>query len=700
SLFSLLLSLGLLVDDTVVVISAMTAYFRTGKFTPLQTGLLVWRDFVVPIFTTTITTIWAFLPLLLSTGIIGEFIKSIPIVVSTALMGSFVVGMFITMPVAIILLSSSVPFRVRVFLGVFGVIMFISVIMFAVPKNPILVPALLVAIAAFLFVTNLVWRKIWARGRVRFRSLDTVRVREVLKNGVVSFDRINNKYKSIIEKILTSPANRKKAIAMVVVFSVFSFALLPLGFVKSEFFPPADSELIYVSLEFPSGTNLSNTKKEAIAILGELAKTPHIEYIASDIGRGFNQQEGIIGSSANNVLFTLNLVEKGERPTSAEIAQGIRKSFASYNKGILNVQELSGGPPAGAQIQIALLGDDITTLDKYATKTKDFLESESGVINVEKSVKQGTSKLTFVPDKQALLDNQLSLDQLGLWLRTYASGIAVDEHSFPGSTEEKDLTIRLSSNPISAQDISLLTIPTPFGSVPVSALGTIHLSPSPTLITREDGKRILSVTAAVAPGINVQEKNSELEKFVDSKLKLPDGYSWKSGGINEENEQSVQSIFQAMVLSFILIIITMVIQFSSFRRAIIVMLVIPLSISGVFIIFALTRTPLSFPALIGMLALFGIVVKNSILLVDKIVQNEKRGMKLIEAISDAGQSRLEPIALTSFCTIVGLIPITLSDPLWRGLGGAIIAGLTFSGTIMLFFIPVVYYYFFKPRKGK
>src|SRR5207245_2631593 len=104
--------------------------------------------------------------------------------------------------------------------------------------------------------------------------------------------------------------------------------------------------------------------------------------------------------------------------------------------------------------------------------------------------------------------------------------------------------------------------------------------------------------------------------------------------------------------------------------------------------------PLSFPALIGVLALFGIVVKNSILIVDKISANLKTGMGFVESIVDGAVSRLEAIALTSFATIAGLIPITLSDPLCRGLGGAIIAGLAFSGTIMLFFIPVVYYYFF------
>ena len=126
------------------------------------------------------------------------------------------------------------------------------------------------------------------------------------------------------------------------------------------------------------------------------------------------------------------------------------------------------------------------------------------------------------------------------------------------------------------------------------------------------------------------------------------------------------------------------------------MLVIPLSISGVFIMFGLFQIPLSFPALIGILALFGIVVKNSILVVDKIIINQETGMEFTESVVDAAASRLEPIALTSLCTIAGLIPITISDPLWRGLGGAIIAGLTFSGTIMLFFIPVVYYLIYNP----
>jgi multidrug efflux pump subunit AcrB len=249
------------------------------------------------------------------------------------------------------------------------------------------------------------------------------------------------------------------------------------------------------------------------------------------------------------------------------------------------------------------------------------------------------------------------------------------------------------------QSLTNISLPSAKGlPTPLTSLGNLVLQSNPTLITREGGKRTISVTAGVKSGYTIPEVNAKLESFAKGPLNLPSGYTWSTGGVNQTNQESVSSIYEAMLISILLIIVTMVLQFSSFRRAFIVILVIPLSISGVFIIFSLTQTALTFPALVGVLALFGIVVKNSILVMDKIQANIKSGMEFTESIADAAASRLEPIALTSITAIVGLIPITLSDPLWRGLGGAIIAGLTFSGTIMLFFIPVVYYYIYNPYK--
>ena len=145
-----------------------------------------------------------------------------------------------------------------------------------------------------------------------------------------------------------------------------------------------------------------------------------------------------------------------------------------------------------------------------------------------------------------------------------------------------------------------------------------------------------------------------------------------------------------MILAFMLILITMVIEFRSFRLALLTLLCVPLAVSAVMYIFGLFGIPLSFPSLIGILALFGIVVTTAIVIVEKINENREHGMNIEDAIVDAAGSRLEPIILTSLTTIVGLIPISASDPVWRGLGGAIISGLLFSGLLKLFFIPIVY----------
>ncbi len=389
------------------------------------------------------------------------------------------------------------------------------------------------------------------------------------------------------------------------------------------------------------------------------------------------------------------LDKKKRTKTSIEIAENLRKQFNDYSTGKISVIEQSGGPPAGADLQIKLLGPDLGVLNIYADKISTYLKSQTGVTNVEKSIKPGTSALVFTPDLQKLAQVGVTTDMLGLALRTYASGLTLDEVNFtPGDTQKQDIVFRLAHNPARVDSIDTITVQTPTGAIPITTLGNLSPKANPTVITREGGKRSLSVTATVTAGYSVSQKNKTLETFANG-LNLPTGYSWQTGGVNEENAKSVQSILQAMVIAFILILVTMVIQFHSYRQAIIVLLVIPLAVSSVFVLFALTGTPLSFPALIGVLSLFGIVVTNSMFIVDKININLRQRMPFNEAIADAGSSRLEPIILTKLCTVLGLLPITLAEPLWRGLGGAIISGLLISSTIMLLFIPVVYYSWFK-----
>jgi len=191
---------------------------------------------------------------------------------------------------------------------------------------------------------------------------------------------------------------------------------------------------------------------------------------------------------------------------------------------------------------------------------------------------------------------------------------------------------------------------------------------------------------------------SEFQKKAEE-YKMPAGYSIVYGGENEENTESVLSIMRAMVIAGLLIISTMIIQFNSFKKSIIVLIAIPLALIGVFFGLAIMRINLSFPGLIGILALFGIVVKNAIILIDKINLNLKSDIPFNDAVVDAGKSRMEAIFITSICTIFGIIPITLSNEMWMALGTAIIFGLMLSSFMTLFMVPVLFVTFIKnPNK--
>lgn len=700
SMFSLLISLGLLVDVTIVVVSAITSYYKSGKFSPIEAGLLVWKDFRITLLVTTITTVWAFSPLLLSSGIIGEFIRPIPIVVSSTLIGSLIVGLFITLPLMIVTLRPSIPRRVKIFLASIFALIFIGGAFVLFKNNPLVLPivVILVALVSIIyFIRREIAKKLDSLCTKDCLRKWTDKIFITLRDGIVSFSRMGNYYRKVIEKILASQVARRKTLSAVVIFSVFSFMLVLAGFVVNEFFPKEDMDFLYVGVELPLGTKLDVTKEEAVSLSQEFTNVPSLEALQIQIGAKIGPDGNIQGSGSDSILYTLILGNKEDRDVSSiEIAENLRDKFKNYSKGKLSVVELSGGPPAGADINIKFLGSDLDELDAYANKTINYLEDQPGVANVSKSINSGTAKIVAKPSGEKFAEVGISNSDLGSSMRVFTNGFELDNNvNLDDLQEDRDIILRTSDDVQNAS--SLGTVSVGADNISALALSDFKLKPNPNEITREDSKRTISVSASVREGYSPNIVNKELEEFADSMDLLP-GYSWKTGGANEENEESVQSILRAMILAFVLILATLVIQLGSYRKALIVMLVIPLALSGVFIVFAILGIPLSFPALIGVLALFGIVVNNSIILVDKINLNLKSEMNLKDSIADASASRLEPIALGSVTTIIGLTPITISDPLWQGLGGAIIAGLIFSGTIMLFFVPVVYYAWFREEE--
>lgn len=706
TLFAFLIALGLLIDDTIVVVSAMTSYYKTGKFTPAETGLIVWRDTIVPIWSTTITTIWSFVPLLLSTGIIGEFIKPIPLVVTITMLSSTAIAVLITLPFMIVILKPNIAHRIVVLMKAISFIALLFVIRSIVGTTSLL-PIITIIYILFAWIASRTYTdvaKIAAHTVEKNKVLSSIGriLKRFSDHGVINIEPLAAAYSRLILRILNSASARKKVIIAIVTYSLVAFSLVPLGLVKNEFFPKTDQETIYVNALFPAGATTTGVITETKNILETLRHTKQTLFVAAEVGQQLGSSGGR-SSISNASVFTIHLTpEEKRKEKSMDVAQGLRTLLSGYQKGTLSVIEESSGPPAGADLQIKLTGDDLGILDLYADKIIGYLKKQAGVANAEKSIRPGTSKLVFVPDYGVLADNGLTIDSIGLWLRMYASGFTLDSINFEKSTSstKKDVVFHMTSENATPSELGAIQIPNTIGaSVPLSSLGSFIVKSNPTVITRENHTRTLSVSASVLTGYSATIKGKELEKFADS-LNLPSGYSWKTGGANEENQKSITSIVQSMAVAFILILVTMVLQFQSYRQALIVLLVIPLAVSSVFVVFALTGTPISFPALIGILSLFGIVVTNSMFIVDKININLQEGMPFKEAIADAGASRLEPIILTKLNTILGLLPITLSNPLWRGLGGAIISGILLASFIMLLFIPAVYYNWFRSEEEK
>lgn len=703
TIFSLLIALGLFVDNAVVIIEAYTSYYRTDRFTPLQTAILVWRDFWLELFSINLLTVWAFLPLLITTGIIGEFITPLPIIVSVAMMGSVGVALFFTLPAMMLLSDWRVPRRIKWLLGIVGALVALVVTWLLIPSSVLKLPTL----TAILFLIAMAWLirdQISQTANTFLRQNKSVkRITETssraFDEGFISLKSLRKGYRSLIHKVLVSPSRRWQVLGLVVIFTIFSYALIPLGFLKQEFFPMSDQEEVYVEVELPAGSTLEATTAQTQQVAKQITDVPEMKFAVIDIqaqtGMGFD----VTSPGTNKAVITLKLTLPDERERSSlEIEEQLREQFSNYQAAKVQISQQSGGPPAGADLEIKLLGPDLDQLQVYAQQLEKYIQQLEGATNVRRSITTGTSKLVFVPNQEELQKYGVNEQTIGMWLRTMVSGFTLDTLNQPD--EDLDITLRLYQQNVTPEELNTLQIPVGSGRyVPLEQLGSIKLAPNPTIITREDGQRSIKVQGSVLPGYQSPELNQQIEQYAQEELSLAPGYSWSVGGVNEENQQSIASIVQAMGISAILILATMVLQLGSFRKAIIVMLVIPLAISGVFIWFSLTATPLSFPAMIGLLSLFGIVIANSLMIVDKITQNQESGMDLIPAITDASASRLEPIALTSISQIIGLIPVTLADPLWRGLGGSIIAGLSFSGTIMLLFVPIVYYYFFRSSEA-
>ncbi len=720
SLFSLILALGLLVDDAIVVVQASKQYLRTGKFTPEEAVLLVFRDFRALILTTSLTTVFAFGPLLLSTGIIGQFIRSIPLTVSMTLISSTAMAIFINHPMV------AVFERIKPNRAIFKIASAILLILFVlILIQALTAPSLLMLILLFIVGAINLGLLIWYRGSLRKKLIENEQLMleeladpeqmkasihekylsERAKNsfwnkitqGVVKMDRILPYYESFLRGTLRS--GFKTFIVLFITFLLFVGAVyLPAaGILKSEFLPPADYELMYINIEGPPGLITEETEKIVRQVEEILIKEPNIQAFQSVVGSsGISFSEGgTSGSSAGQsnyaqILIDLYPQEDRPEPIKSYIYSGqLRAKIKDIEGAKIEVQELSGGPPTGADFEASFRGEDLDELEQTVNYYKDLLAEIPGTVNERASLTLSPGEFSFElkPDKLQL--HNITAAQVASTIRTALSKTEVTKVLKDGEDIEVIADFEDDSIP-NVNAIKNLRLINNRGQIfTISDVADVTLGSALTNISRVDQKRVINLSAAVEAPALPPEVLTEFQRITEQDPP-PAGIEIVYGGQNETNTESIISILQSMVLAFILIVATLVIQFNSFRKAVLVLATIPLAITGVFYGLTIANFTLSFPALIGVLALFGIVVKNAIILIDKINLNLRVGIPFQDAIVDASKSRLEAIFLTSISTIIGMIPITLNNETWEGVGASLVFGLSTSTLLTLIVIPTLY----------
>lgn len=642
SLFALVLSLGLLVDTTIVITEGIFDNLRIKKMKSDEAALDAVKTFWAPVMSGTMTTVAAFAPLLLVSGIMGEYLGVLPLTIAPVLIWSLVIALFF------------VP-----------------------------------AVAARLFKTLEI---------KDFKEMKiTVFFRRQLKTLLTSLLHNKSKRRSLYATLLlifggalALPITGALPVEMFPAYDADYFNI------TLEMPPGTALEKTYAEAQPIKEILQKNPRVDNFLFavgVGALGRTGH----ANDSNAGGS-------TSANQASFTVNLVPAEDRETTSfEIAEQIRTEIAKIKTaGVITIEELKAGPPSGKPIEVRIFGDDLPVMELLAKEIKKEVEKVPGIIDPVDSVSLSAGEFVFRLDREKIDFYGLSPATVATELRTTVFGAKATEIA----RGKDDINIRVAfdwqndeQKPQSIREIESIPIFTPGGKmITVGDVANVALEQGFSVIEHQDGRKIVRVQAAVKAGEIVAEKTAELEEKVRANVQIPDSIEVEFGGSTEDIDESFAEVFRSMIVAVILIAFILILQFQSFSQPFIILLTLPMALIGVLWGFFLVGWPISFPTFIGIVSLTGIVVNDAIVLIDRVNETRRVGMELKTALIEAAVSRTKPIFLTSITTICGILPLALSDKIWGGLGFAIIFGLTFSTFLTLVVVPNLYYTFEKNRR--
>ncbi|MFQ6041743.1 MAG: efflux RND transporter permease subunit [Candidatus Poribacteria bacterium] len=630
SIAALVLVLGILVDNAIVVTENVSRFLKMGysnKDAAVEgTSQIGWA-----IVSSTVTTVLAFIPIMMMRDITGDFIRSLPVTVVYTLTASLFVALTLT------------PYLSNKFL-------------MEIPPTP--------------------------KGGIKAETAKRENKIQRFLNYL-----IQSPYRRILDYALY---HNKLVIAIAMMLFLVSLALFP--FVGVSFFPKAEKPQFFIDIKTPEGTSLDKTDEVARYVESTLAAREEIKHYATNIGKGNPQVYYNVGSK-RGVTYAQIFIELKRRDlkTMSNLIDELREKFDAYTGARIEVKELEQGPPVEAPIAIKVLGNNLDILRDISRDVEKIISSTPGAINIDNPLSASKTDLRVNIDREKAGMLGVPLVDIDRTVRACIAGMTVSKyHDSEG--KEYNIVVRL---PIdrkpSLSDFDKIYVASVIGvQIPLKQVASVEFGSSPQEITHYNLERSVTITADVLSDYSVDKVTGEIISKLE-RYNWPKGYRYYVGGELEAREESFGGMGRAAVIAMIAIFAVLVLQFRSFTQPLIVFSAIPLAIIGSIIALLITGYTFSFTAFVGLTSLVGIVVNNSIILVDYTNKLRQEGKDLISALKEAGETRFRPIIFTTATTIGGLLPITLrGGTLWAPMGWTIIGGLMASTFLTLIIVPVLY----------
>jgi multidrug efflux pump subunit AcrB len=640
SIAGFVVALGLLVDDSIVVVENIARHVREGM--PRREAAIRATDQIwLAVLGCTATLILAFLPLLFLPEASGEFVRSLPAAVLYTILASLFVALTI------------IPFLAsRLLRG-----------QHAPP------PA---------------GRLMAAGGRI-VEASDAVadRALAAVMRGIHAF------YGPALRKALAWPRTTF-ALAMATCAGAIAIAMFGLGV---SLFPTADIPQFRVRIEAPDGASLAETDRALRFVEAELARQPEIRYWFANLGHDNPRiyYNVVPKTYAANVAEVFAEVKAYHPQRTNELLDGLRATFADYPAAKITVRQFENGPPINAPIEIRIIGPDLETLRRVAANVEGIVRSVEGTRDVNNPLRLQRTDLDLRVDSGKAALFGVAPIEVDRTVRMAVAGLAIGSFREPDG-DEYPITLRL---PIDGRPylalLDAIQVSSATGAqVPLRQLTDPQFRAAPNVIRRYDRERSISVTAWPQTGYNTNDLTTQVMRQLED-YDWPAGYRYMAAGEVEARQEAFGGLGVALLVAMFGILAVLVLEFGSFRSTLIVFGVVPLGMVGAIVGLFLTGYTLSFTALIGMIALVGIEIKNSILLVDFTNQLREGGAGLDEAIERAGEVRFFPILLTSLTAIGGLMPLAIQGSgLYSPLAVVIIGGLISSTLLARLVTPVMY----------